>query len=189
MFGMLLLCAGHLACGDLITNGGFESGDFSGWTVTPAGDGGGEVFVIPLAAHSGNFGAAFGAVLSDLDSISQTFVTVPGSFYDLSFFYEVRKDEASPDNAFRVLFGGVVVYENLNAAPSFGELSFHLVATSSSTTLEFQGRNAPSFDFLDDVSLNASSVPEPENAALILLGLGLIFVGARLKSAWCLTGR
>ena len=73
---------------NLITNGDFETHDFTGWTLTPAQIGSffGVLQVPP--AHD-TFGAFFGATDVDFDSISQTFVTTPGAFYDLSFFYQV----------------------------------------------------------------------------------------------------
>jgi hypothetical protein len=97
-------------------------------------------------------GAFFGATGADFDSISQTFVTTPGAFYDLSFFYQVVEPGSPPNNGFRVLFNNVVVFENLNAISGFGTFTFnHLQATGSTTTLEFQGRNVLGFDYLDDV--------------------------------------
>ena len=88
----------------------------------------------------------------DFDSISQTFVTTPGAFYDLSFFYQVVEPGSPPDNGFRAIFNGVVVFENLNAISGFGTFTFnHLQATGSTTTVEFQGRNVRNADFLNDV--------------------------------------
>ena len=40
--------------GNMVTNCGFETGDFTGWTVNPSGT----AFVTDPSAHSGNFGAA-----------------------------------------------------------------------------------------------------------------------------------
>ena len=48
----------HLAKANLITNGGFETGDFTGWTQS-RGFVEGETFGI--TPHSGNFQATFGA--------------------------------------------------------------------------------------------------------------------------------
>ena len=53
--------------GNLVVNGGFETGDFTGWTETQNL---GATFVSPSYAHSGNDGAALGAVGSD-NSLAQ----------------------------------------------------------------------------------------------------------------------
>jgi hypothetical protein len=45
-------------------------------------------------------GAFFAATGPDFDSISQTFVTKPGAFYDLSFFYQVVEPGSPPNNGF-----------------------------------------------------------------------------------------
>jgi hypothetical protein len=111
-------------------------------------------------AHD-TLGAFFGATGPDFDSISQTFVTTPGAFYDLSFFYQVVEPASPPDNGLRVLFNGVLVYENLDAISGFGTFTFtNLQATGSTTTVEFQGRNVAGFDYVDDVSVISESPPE-----------------------------
>jgi hypothetical protein len=64
-----------------VVNGGFESGSFTGWTVS------GITSVIAGAAHSGSFGAQLGNTNpSNTSSISQTF-TMPASSPSLSFWY------------------------------------------------------------------------------------------------------
>jgi len=68
-----------------------------------------------------------------------------------------------PDNGFRALFNGVVVFENLDSISGFGTFSFtHLQATGTTTTVEFQGRNVRSADFLDDVSVTGSAGCDPQ---------------------------
>jgi hypothetical protein len=66
-----------------IVNGGFETGNFTGWTTSGAASS-----VIAGAAHSGNFGAQLGATTATNgdSSISQTF-TMPSSSPALSFWY------------------------------------------------------------------------------------------------------
>jgi len=97
--------------------------------------------------------------VADFDSISQTVVTTPGAFYNLSFFYQIVEPNSPPNNGLRVLFNGVVVYENLNSISGFSTFTFtHLQATGSTTTVEFQGRNVAGSDYLDDVSVTASCV-------------------------------
>ena len=159
--GLLLIATARSTSANLIVNGDFETGTFAGWTTIPA----------PFASNFGvgpvppahdTLGAFFGSPGADFDSISQTFVTTPGAFYDLSFFYEVVELSSPPNNGFRVLFNNVLVFENLNAISGFGPFTFnHLQATGSTTTVEFQGRNVSNFDYLDDVSVTASAIVCP----------------------------
>jgi len=69
------ICDG--AGGNLVQNCGFETGDFSGWTVTPAASNS-RLYVTSIA-YSGYFGAVFGASGPDYggsgpyyDTIAQT---------------------------------------------------------------------------------------------------------------------
>src|SRR5690242_3646121 len=74
---------------NLVTNCGFETGDFSGWTTTEAASG--SLFFVAdaslIAVNSGDFAAAFGAFMPpDTDTISQSIATIPGQPYVVSFF-------------------------------------------------------------------------------------------------------
>lgn len=160
--GLLLLATTGSTSANLIVNGDFETGTFAGWTTTPAPVGS-DFGVGQVPPAHDTLGAFFGATGSDFDSISQTFVTTPGAFYDLSFFYEVVEPGSPPDNGMRVLFNGQLVFENLNAISGFVTFSFnHLQATGSTTTVEFQGRNVLNFDYLDDVSVTGSAGCDPQ---------------------------
>jgi hypothetical protein len=156
--GLLVIATARPTSANLIVNGDFETGTFAGWTTTPAAVGS-NFGVGPVPPAHDTLGAFFRANGPDFDSISQTFVTTPGAFYDLSFFYEIVEPESPPDNGFRAIFNNVVVYENLNAISGFGPFTFtHLQATGSTTTVEFQGRSAHVMgsDYLDDVSVTPS---------------------------------
>ena len=69
-----------------IVNGGFETGNFSGWTASGAA-----TSVIAAAAHSGSFGAQLGATTATNgdSSATQTF-TMPSSSPSLSFWYNIH---------------------------------------------------------------------------------------------------
>ena len=159
--GLLLLATAGSTFANLIVNGDFETGTFAGWTTTPAAVGS-DFGVGPVPPAHDTLGAIFSANGPDFDSISQTIVTTPGAFYDLSFFYRVDDPGSPPHNGLRVLFNGVLVYENLDAISGFGTFTFtQLQATGSTTTVEFQGRNVAGSDYLDDVSVISESPPTP----------------------------
>ena len=115
------------------------------------------------------FGAFFGATGSDFDRISQAFATTPGAFYTLTFFYQVTNINMPVppfNNGFDVLWNGVSVggglFPQFDVQPGFIAPTFHLQATSALTTVEFDGRSAHSFDFLDDVSVTAAPCPQSQ---------------------------
>ena len=166
--GLLLVAtARSTSAQNLIINGDFETGDFTGWTVTPAPTGS-LIFVFPGPGPDTTFGAFFGATGSAFDSISQTFATTPGAFYTLSFFYQVTNlgNPFPANNGFDVLWNGVSIggglFPQFDINPGNIMPTFHLQATSALTTLQFNGRNAPSFDFLDNVSVTAAPCPQSQ---------------------------
>jgi hypothetical protein len=173
--GVLLVATARFASANLVTNGDFETGNFTGWTVTPAPSGS-DIFVANGPGPDTTLGAFFGATGNDFDVISQTFATTPGATYTLSFFYQVTNIgmPIPAHNGFDVLWNGVSIggglFPQFDVNPGWGTFTFNLMATGPSTTLAFEGRNAPSFDFLDDVSV---TIPEPSTLALLVLaGVG-----------------
>jgi hypothetical protein len=179
---ILLVASGRFAtAANLITNGDFETQDFTGWTVIPAADGLGDIVI---AASIDRHFASFEAKGADLDAISQTFATTPGAFYDLSFFYEVNLSGQPPNNEFIVLFNGVSVFSQLNGITVANVFTFtNLQATGTMTTLEFEGRNATGFDLLTNVSVTASSAPDTGSTlGLLFLSLIALLGVSRLRS-------
>jgi hypothetical protein len=168
-----LLCFAAVANANLVTNPGFETGDFTGWT-----QGGDTSFVgvNNAVAHSGTFGAFMGPVGSD-GTLSQTLATTAGGIYSVSYW--LASQAGATTNDFSASFNGVTIAGSvLNNAGAFGYTQFTfsgLVATTNSTVLGFTFRNDDSFWLLDDVSVDGAinGVPDMGSSAL-LLGLALL---------------
>jgi hypothetical protein len=168
---IFLLTPVRFASANSIVNGDFETGDFTGWTAT-----GPNIFVDHGPGPDTTFGAFFGANANGFNTISQTFATTAGASYKLTFFYQITNlgTPIPANNEFDVLWNGVSIggglFPQANVNPGFGTFTFTEKATGTSTTLAFEGFNAPSFFFLDSVSVNA---PDSGSSAL-LLSFGLV---------------
>jgi hypothetical protein len=99
---VLTLCAmsSHVAWADLVVNGGFETGDFTGWTQSGNTD---FTFVDGLP-HSGSFAAWFGPTGS-LGFLSQTLTTIPGETDELHYWLQHEPFGTGTPNAVQVFWG------------------------------------------------------------------------------------
>lgn len=178
VFSLLLLIATTVAsplahADNLIQNGGFETGDTSSWI----GDGAFARSNFDEGSHSGNYAAFFGYVGS-LGSISQSFSDTVGQLYTLSYFY--ASDGGMP-NEFQVLINSNVVSDVVNdPAHGYQQYSFNFVGTGSDT-ITFNGRNDPTYQALDDVSVTTAIAATPEPSSLLMLGTGMISVAGAMR--------
>jgi hypothetical protein len=134
---------------NLVVNGGFETGDFSGWAVTGNT---GFTGVTRDDPHSGSFAAHLGPIGS-LGFITQTqaLSTVPEAQYTLSWWMEV--DPGAP-NEFRASWNGTVIFDGVNMpAEGYRQYTFTVKATSTQTTLQFGYQHDPAWINLDDISV------------------------------------
>ena len=166
----------HAAPINLVQNPGFETGDFTNWTVSgsPPNIGVDDYF---LDVHSGNYGAFAG---NDVQTgLSQVIPTVVGATYAVSFWLNVQQGDAFGGYV-DATFGGqpVVTLTEPAENDTFTEYSASLVATSTSSTLAFTFRQPEGYYGFDDVSVTETSgpppppsVPEPGSLALLAAGL------------------
>jgi len=166
------------AASNLVTNGGFETGDFTGWTGT--GDTSFDGVQCPgpgPLVYEGNCSAFFGP-FGGLGGISQTLNSLSvGALYLITFALE--PDGGTP-SFFSASFGGTNLISLTNPAPGpYRAYSFAAQATAASQTLAFNFRNDPGFLNLDAVRV---SLPEPASIALFGTGLAGLLLGRRRQS-------
>jgi hypothetical protein len=159
-----LIVSSDQAMADYVVNGGFETGDFTGWTLVgdPTNN-----FVDTGFPHSGIYNAAFGET-GQLGSLSQTLATNVGTSYSLSFWFA---GDGNTPSEFTASIGGNRLLDLVNpAGDGYHQYTYNFTATSTSTLLQFGFRDDVYFMNLDDVSVIPAAVPEP--TSMIPLGIG-----------------
>jgi PEP-CTERM motif len=164
--------------GNLVQNCGFETGNFTNWTL---GANTSDQFVSGgVIANSGSYGAAMGAVVDNFaagNSVSQLLSTVAGDTYNLDYHVE---NTGGGINGFEALWNGSVIAASvITNSGAFGYTEYYftgLLASSSSTSLEFDAYQQPAFYGLDDVS-----VVTPEPSSILLMGSGLLTLGSWVR--------
>ena len=144
------------ASANLVTNGSFETGDFTGWTL--GGNYTGGQTYINNQSESGAYAAAIGSMGSD-GTLSQTLQTTAGQQYTLSFWVA---NQGSGPNDFAVKWNGTTLASGVNAsATGYTQVTFTVTATGPTSTLEFDARQDPSHWSLDNISVTAIGTPAP----------------------------
>jgi hypothetical protein len=165
---LLLTATGPAQAQELVVNGGFETGTFSGWTVTGNGP-----QLVDGMPHTGNFAAWLGAVGGD-GFLSQVLPTTAGTTYHLQFWLD-HTGGGTP-NDFSVQLNGVTLagstFNNDTTNFPYRAFDFDFTATGA-TTLQFSAREDPAYWHLDDVSVMPAA-PAPEPASLTLFALGVV---------------
>ncbi len=143
----------------IVNNGGFETGDFTGWTLNASSK---YNFVTTSSGwfHSGSHGAALGQSGSP-GYLSQTLATSPGQNYLLSLWLANPQNlyGATP-NQFLVQWNGTTIFNKTNLPfTTWTNLQFMVTAASASTVLRLGFEDTPYYLGLDDISVNPISSP------------------------------
>ena len=143
----------------LVLNGSFETGDFTGWSLSEPDIG--IDFVDDgsssgVSSHSGGYFAALGSY-GALSYLSQPLATMAGEPYTLSVWLD--SPHGAIPNEFLVSWNGSTLFDGLNIpAVGWTNLQFSVVASGSSTVLQFGFRNDYGFLGLDDISVWPAAV-------------------------------
>jgi|SRR6185312_5642089 len=191
----------------LVTNGGFETGDFTGWTVSPNQE---DPWVVTSnqGGHtpSGSFYASTGCVgalcigsdgLDSTNYLYQDLPTVAGQTYQISFSFASGGPggEGSPDcgencvlgihsnldtvtQELVATFGNTTLVDLVNLSASPAMSQYVFTATATGTTTRLEFQNREDPDYSALDDISVAATPEP---GTILMGLSasLIFLGAR----------
>jgi PEP-CTERM motif len=170
------LAAPARAATNLLENGSFETGDFTGWTRS-GNFGFTNVINAPGFCQHGDFCVSAGPVGSE-GVLSQSFFAPVGG--QLSVTGWLAGNGTAP-SSFSVALNGVAGAA-FNPVPSQGFTQFSFSGVSIGVnTFQIAFRNDPSFNQFDNFSVT-SALPEPAAWALMIAGFGLVGAAARRRA-------
>jgi hypothetical protein len=147
---------------DLVVNGDFGTGDFTGWSLP------GDTSSAYVSGSPGDYAAALTTSGIGDGFLTQALSTTAGQDYLVSFL--LAGDGETP-NSLVISLGGTTLASLTdvpNTLSSPVSYSFGFTASSSSSLLQFDFVDVPGYLYLTNVSVNA--VPEPSTAVSAILG-------------------
>jgi hypothetical protein len=141
---------------NLIVNGGFETGNYTGWTLVDASN---DSFISTNAqyVHSGVYGSEFGPYGASIvppgyGTLSQTVSTTPGAYYTMSFWLNAQDG----GTLFQVWWDGAMIADLSPGPVVFTQYTYYVTASGATAVLEFRGDNEPAWYGIDDVSVGGT---------------------------------
>jgi hypothetical protein len=162
-FGAVETLPALLLDGQLVQNGGFETGNFQDWTLTGSSFAAVSKYV---GVHSGTYGAAL-STSGAPGYLSQTVPTSAGQMYSVSVWLN-NPDGVTP-NGFSLSWGGSTLCQYANL-PVMGwtNLQFVVPAAGSATVLQIEFQDDSGYLGLDDISVT----PAPPTIAGVSPAIG-----------------
>jgi hypothetical protein len=175
---VLLVIAPQTFAQNLVQNGSFESGDFTGWSGDQLGmlvtSGGWDSYT---GAQDGTYYAVMGAVGGD-GTLTQAITDTAGASYKFSFWMAAQGDENSD---FNVYWDGTLLLSltNPDTGSQWTQFSYQVTGTGSDT-IQFAVRDDPAYIAVDNVSVTPNTTA-PEPGSLMLMGTGILALGGVVR--------
>jgi hypothetical protein len=198
---LLAMSASAHAATNLVTNPGFETGDFTGWTIggaaldgypasvltygsaTPYPTGAYGEAVPAESAASGKYGAYFVSDYTD-ETLTQS-LTLAGGKYNVGFSYyaPINGEQNSGDSLLVASLGSAYTTIDVGTLTAGKWYDFSTTLTLAPGTytggFQFFADSVPSNDIVIDNAFVTSAVPEPSTWIMLLAGVAMI--GAALR--------
>lgn len=155
-----------------LVNGGFETGDFTGWSVDSVNNW--ALVINSGTQYAGNYEAQLGTYGTAGTLYHDAFATTAGHQYTVSFW--LKSEDVATGNLFQALWNGqaqnLSPVLNADLASPYTLYQFTTTAAGASSTIAFNFQNDLSVFGLDNVDVTEVA-PTPIPAAFWLLGSGL----------------